>query len=72
MSINEIRNTVHVAGAIIVHEDMVLATQRGYGKYAGWWEFPGGKIEPDEEPEVAVVREIREELDAEIDIEGYF
>jgi len=63
---------VRVVSAIIVQEKKLLATQRGYGDYAGWWEFPGGKIEPGETPEEAPRREIREELDAEIVIERYF
>lgn len=64
--------TVYVAGAVIVKERRLLATQRGYGDYAGWWEFPGGKIEPGEAPEVALAREIKEELDADISIDRYF
>lgn len=62
---------IHVVAAIIfrITEDntkQVLATQRGYGEFAGGWEFPGGKIEPNETPENALVREIQEELDAKI------
>ncbi|MDR1856058.1 MAG: (deoxy)nucleoside triphosphate pyrophosphohydrolase [Desulfovibrio sp.] len=63
---------VRVVGAIIVDGERILATQRGGGEFAGMWEFPGGKIEPGESPEEALVREIREELDAEIAIRGYF
>ncbi len=59
---------IEVVAAIIVHEDKILATQRGYGSYAGSWEFPGGKIEPGEAPEAALVREIHEELDATIEV----
>lgn len=59
---------IEVVAAIIVHDGKVLATQRGYGNYAGKWEFPGGKIEPDEAPEAALVREIHEELDAAIEV----
>ncbi len=59
---------IEVVAAIIVHEGKILATQRGYGNYAGSWEFPGGKIEPGEAPEAALVREIHEELDATIDV----
>ena len=60
--------TIEVVAAIIVHDGKILATQRGYGDYAGGWEFPGGKIEPGEQPEEALRREIREELDAEIEV----
>jgi 8-oxo-dGTP diphosphatase len=56
----------NVVAAIIVRGSEILATQRGYGAWKDWWEFPGGKIEPGETPEEALVREIREELDAEI------
>ena len=74
-------NTVKVVAAIIhghhiktntgesTHE--ILATQRGYGEFAGGWEFPGGKVEPGESPEDAIVREIREELDIKIEVERY-
>ena len=58
--------TIEVVAAIIVRDGKVFATRRGYGKWQGWWEFPGGKIEVGESPEDALVREIREELDAEI------
>ncbi|MBQ6331674.1 MAG: (deoxy)nucleoside triphosphate pyrophosphohydrolase [Clostridia bacterium] len=54
--------TVRVAAAIIRREGRILATQRGYGAYKDYWEFPGGKIEPGETPEEALIREIREEL----------
>jgi len=48
--------------AIIEHEGRILATQRGYGDFKDGWEFPGGKMEPGETPEAAIVREIEEEL----------
>jgi 8-oxo-dGTP diphosphatase len=64
--------TIHVVGAIIIEREKALAAQRGYGSYAGWWEFPGGKVEPDESPEDALAREIREELKANISIDRYF
>ena len=60
--------TIEVVAAIIIRGGSVFATQRGYGDWKGWWEFPGGKIEPGESPQEALVREIREELDAEISV----
>jgi 8-oxo-dGTP diphosphatase len=60
--------TLHVVAAVIVKGDMVFATQRGYGPYKDGWEFPGGKIEEGETPEEALKREIREELDTEINV----
>lgn len=62
----EEKRKVRVAAAIIIRDDRVLATQRGYGDYKDWWEFPGGKLEPGETPAQAAEREIREELDADI------
>ena len=50
----------------------ILATQRGHGEYKDWWEFPGGKIEPGETAAEALIREIREELDAEVTIDEHF
>ncbi len=61
--------TLRVAAAVIRDGDRILATQRGYGPWKDGWEFPGGKLEPGETPETAVVREIREELDALIRVE---
>lgn len=58
--------TIEVVAAIIVKGDQVFATQRGYGDFKGWWEFPGGKIEAGECPQEALKREIMEELEAEI------
>lgn len=55
--------TINVVAAIIIHEHKVFATQRGYGEFKDGWEFPGGKIEPHETPQQAIVREIQEELD---------
>lgn len=60
--------TIRVVAAIIIHEDKVFATQRGYGEFKDGWEFPGGKIERDETPQDALIREIREELDTEIEV----
>ncbi len=63
-------NTKNVSAAII-HDQQgrIFATQRGSGEWKDWWEFPGGKIEPGETPEEAVIREIREELDTKIEVE---
>ena len=58
--------TIEVVAAIIHQDNKILATQRGYGDYKGWWEFPGGKMEEGETEEQAIIREIREELDVEI------
>jgi len=63
---------VKVVAAIIIHNDKVFATQRGYGEFKDGWEFPGGKIEPGETPEQALVREIKEELDADIEVGQLF
>lgn len=59
---------IEVVAAIIVKDNKILATQRGYGNYTGTWEFPGGKIEPGESPKIALAREIHEELDATVEV----
>lgn len=59
---------IEVVAAIIRKGDKIFATQRGYGEWQDWWEFPGGKMEEGETPEEALVREIREELSAEISV----
>ena len=63
--------TINVVAALIVHDGRIFATQRGYGQWRGWWEFPGGKQEPGETPEDALVREIREELATEISVDRF-
>ena len=59
---------IEVVAAIIRRGNESFATQRGYGEFKDWWEFPGGKIELGESPQQALVREIREELDATIEV----
>ena len=63
------KKTIRVTAAVIHEDGCIFATQRGYGDYKDWWEFPGGKIEPGESPEECVVREIREELSATVAVE---
>ena len=63
---------IRVVAAIIIHDGKILATQRGYGEFKDGWEFPGGKIEQGETPEEALIREIREELDSEIEVGELF
>lgn len=63
--------SIEVVAAIIIKDDKIFAAQRGYGKFQGWWEFPGGKIEKGESHEEALKREIKEELDADIKIEKF-
>ena len=65
------RKNINVVAAIIRKGDKIFATQRGYGEWKDWWEFPGGKIEQGETPEEALKREIREELSTEINVDSY-
>lgn len=60
--------TVRVVAAAIRKDNKIFATQRGYGEFKDGWEFPGGKIEEGETPEQALTREIKEELDTEIQV----
>ena len=60
--------TIEVVAAIIIKDGHVFATQRGYGEWQGWWEFPGGKMEAGESPQEALRREIKEELDADVSV----
>ena len=64
----EQRKAIEVVAAIIIKDFMLFATQRGYGEWKDWWEFPGGKIEAGEAPEDALKREILEELATEIEV----
>lgn len=63
--------TTRVVAAVIQNDGKIFATQRGYGEYKDYWEFPGGKIEPGETPEAALIREIKEELNTTISIERF-
>ena len=65
------KKTINVVAAIIIKDGSLFATQRGYGEWKDWWEFPGGKIEQGETPEEALKREIREELTTEICLEEF-
>ena len=60
--------TVNVAAAVMIRDGKIFATERGYGDYKDWWEFPGGKIEESESPRDAVSREIEEELGVSIGV----
>lgn len=64
--------TINVVAAIIIKDNKIFATQRGYGEFKDGWEFPGGKVEQGEAPENAIVREIKEELDSVIEVKEYF
>ena len=64
----ETRKKIEVVAAVILQDGKLFATQRGYGEWKDWWEFPGGKIESGETPEEALKREIREELATEIEV----
>ena len=62
---------IQVVAAVIRRDNQVFATQRGYGNYKDGWEFPGGKVESGETPADALIREIAEELNTEIGIDGF-
>ena len=61
------KKTIHVVAAILIQDGRLLATQRGYGPWKDWWEFPGGKVEQGEEPREALRREMQEELAVDIE-----
>ena len=60
--------TINVVAAVIMKDGKVFATQRGYGEFKDGWEFPGGKVEAGESSEEALRREIREELEVEVNV----
>lgn len=61
--------TIEVVGAVIIQDGRIFAAKRGKGKsMAGFWEFPGGKIEPGESPQAALARELKEELRIEAEV----
>ena len=62
------KKTIHVVAAILIQDGRLLATQRGYGPWKDWWEFPGGKVEQGEEPREALRREMQEELAVDIEV----
>lgn len=62
---------IEVVAAIIRKGDKVFATQRGYGDWKDWWEFPGGKMEAGETPEAALFREIQEELSTSVHVDKF-
>ena len=63
--------TIKVVAAVIRKDNLIFATQRGYGEFKDKWEFPGGKIEENETKEEALTREIKEELNASISIDSF-
>ncbi len=66
------RKCIVVAAAAILDGKKLMAAQRGYGKWEGWWEFPGGKLEPGEKADDALRRELREEMDTEIEVDQFY
>ena len=68
---NIIMKNIEVCAAIIIKDNRIFVTQRGYGFFKGQWEFPGGKIEEGESKEECLIREIKEELNANISIVQY-
>lgn len=63
--------TIEVVAAIIKDDDRIFITRRGYGNFVDMWEFPGGKIECGESQEEALIREIKEELELDINISDF-
>lgn len=67
----EVRKRIEVVAAVIVRDGKYFATQRGYGEFKDYWEFPGGKVEAGESREEGLMREIREELDTDIRVDAF-
>jgi mutator protein MutT len=67
----EVRKRIEVVAAVMSRDGKYFATQRGYGEFKDYWEFPGGKMEPGESREEALMREIREELDTDIRVDAF-
>ena len=65
-------NTINVVAAVIKRDNKIFATQRGYGEFKGGWEFPGGKVEPGETKEQALIRECQEELAVTLNVGEVF
>lgn len=63
--------TIKVVAAVINHGDKIFVTRRNYGDFENMWEFPGGKIEPGETKEAALIREIKEELELDIKVSDF-
>lgn len=63
------KKVIEVCAAVIINENKILLTQRGYGEYKDKWEFPGGKIEQNETKEETIKREIKEELNVDINVD---
>lgn len=63
--------SIEVVAAIIKHDNKIFATRRGYGEFKDMWEFPGGKVEAGETREDALIREIKEELELDINISEF-
>lgn len=64
--------TINVVAAILKHDHNILIAKRGYGEFKGMYEFPGGKIEVNEDPKTALKRELLEEMQANIEVESFF
>lgn len=66
------KKTINVVAAILKKDNKILIAERGYGEFKGMYEFPGGKIEVGEKPEEALKRELKEEMQANIEVDSFF